>query len=153
MTETLYQMLRRVPEDDILDTLLQLDLVNSDEIDAYLRVIQRLKEDTDPDIVDGISSIVVDLILEDDRKAWGNVSGIDAGCDQKLAIEFEPWPKWLPAKVIRGLNADQLTDGEVLAYILWEMTWVSDDPDDIAKRREEVVSSVKRLRNLIDETE
>ena len=59
-----------------------------------------------------------------------------------FAIEFIPWVEWLSMKM--SIISLFYPRGDVLANIIWEMTFSSNDPEEIKERYE-------RLRGLCEE--
>lgn len=80
---------------------------------------------------------------EDGERGWFDVSGVGAG-GESMAIEFEPWSSWL-AMPVSVVGAD-LTPAQTLAHILWEMTFVSYDEDEIKDRLNDIMSMVEEIK-------
>lgn len=110
------------------DVFNQLHLMPAEPSDITIR----LTEITDEDY------IVVDGYFTDGRV--DEQSGNDA-----LALDFTPWNQWLAMK-IDPKAFEELTELEITAHCLYEMTFVSFDQEEIQSKFEDL----KRIVNEYD---
>ena len=67
-----------------------------------------------------------------------DVHGYEMGDEQAYAIGFEPWPVWLGMEVKAAPELD-LSDADMLANILYEMSFYGFDPDEVSETKDEMI--------------
>lgn len=82
--------------------------------------------------------------VKDEDDEWYDVHGVEDGSNEKWAIEMSDWRKWLGAPIHQAA-LDSLTDREILAHILWEMTFHGFSNEQVALKRKELSDLVKRV--------
>jgi hypothetical protein len=73
-----------------------------------------------------------------------DVSGTVMGDSELYAIEFTPWPEWLGVAVYADL-AMELAPADMLMNILWEMSFLGFDEDEISSIKDELGEVVQSL--------
>lgn len=123
MSETLGQLLARTADHDILAVL---EPVEPDNIDGYKEVLTKLRTMTPT--ATKITVHILPWSQEDaEEHQYYDVYGQEKDSDIHLAIEFAPWREWL-AMPYRVVDCD-LTEAQIVAWCLWEMTWAGWDPE------------------------
>lgn len=90
---------------------------------------------------------------EPDHEPWIQVHGksdrIPAGeefnhvtLDTYYALEYRPWPEWLGYEIV---NNTEHSEVEVVAHILWEMSWAGYTNKHVQGRLQEIVDDVKNI--------
>ncbi len=144
MTELLGQLLTRLPEADILAALRVIDEKN---IDGYIHVLSVVKQ---LPIVPSTMTISLDWVTEDDGEGRVDIIGIkDGQPDQRYAIEFTAWEKWLASPFeVKGCD---LTEAQIAAWCLWEMTFIGWNQEDIQSKIEDIHQKVDDIKNMIED--
>jgi hypothetical protein len=73
-----------------------------------------------------------------------DVAGLHPGDDTAYAIELVPWENWLSMDV-RLDGIDGATPEQVLAHVLWEMTWAGYDRKAVAKRASDLHEKIEEI--------
>ena len=108
----------------------------AEQAQGYLEVLAKLRAmKSEPTTMDCV------LAREDEAV---HVYGVEMGDPTHWAIEYVPWSRWLGMAVHleRGL---ELTDADILANILYEMTWAGFDEDEIAEQRDGIMEAVESI--------
>lgn len=143
---TIASLLQATSDEEIFEALQNTHDQNPSN---YAEVITKLRNMT-PD-----SSEMMDCWLErvddddDPPSYWINVHGKKKGDETTWAIEYCPWKEWLAMNVIfeDGCN---LSNGEALANILYEMTWAGFDEDEVQKQHNEIMESLEEVTKQIE---
>ena len=75
-----------------------------------------------------------------------DVSGQEMGSTVSYAIEFTPWPEWLGMLVLVAPDLE-LAPADLLAPILWEMSFLGFDETDIADFKEDLDDRVALIKD------
>ena len=139
--DTLYELLKKTRVAELKEGLkTQYNITNKEDVDAYLAVYQKLigleptKSNTEIYITYNDETYDVSGKLSD-----GTVT----------AIEFLPWNEWL-GMTINTTKVTELSRGEALAHILWEMTAFSFDEDKIIDGYKHIVSKLDSIQKEKD---
>lgn len=92
-------------------------------------------------------------IDEPDDEPWIHVHGksdrIPAGeefnhvtLDTYYALEYRPWPEWLGYEIV---NNTEHSEVEVVAHILWEMSWAGYTNVQVQDRLQEIVEAADSI--------
>lgn len=76
---------------------------------------------------------------------WLSVDGID-GAGRCWAIEFEPWKHWLGMN-IEKTTLDILSKDEIIAAILFEMTFDGYEEKDVQSKWKEINDAIEDIKN------
>lgn len=79
-----------------------------------------------------------------------DVAGLRPGNDTAYAIELVPWENWLSMDVLLD-GVDDATPQQVLAHVLWEMTWAGYDRKAVAKRASDLNEKVEEIQASHDD--
>lgn len=86
--------------------------------------------------------VVIEWFFDEDfGEHFFDVSGYHEGDSQTYALEFRPWREWLGYEVGKAVEAWGEVD--TLAHILWEMTFVDFDEENIQNRYQKVVNAME----------
>jgi hypothetical protein len=123
----LADLLRNVDEAEVLRELASSYPKEAVSVAGYSKVLDQLRG-LEPASTG--MTIVVSLRPpdEDIDHAWWDVSG-DDGAVTSWALDFHPWAEWLgmPFRVEGG----ELSDAQIAARVLWEMTFHGFDNDAV----------------------
>ncbi len=138
----LIELINTIPEADILAECARLDEKNGETPYRYaLKVLHR----TPPMPADFAVLLEPfrDLDPEDDGLIL-NVSGVKEGDPVLYALEFTEWSVWLDAEVrVKDIDA---TPVQMVAQCLYEMTFISFDPEVIEEKFEEIEGQVEEIK-------
>lgn len=111
----------------------------AEQADGYLEVLAKLRA-MKPE------PTTMDCVLVREKSAI-HVHGVEMGDPTHWAIEYVSWPHWLGMAVHlhQGL---ELSEADMLANILYEMTWAGFDEDEIAAQRAEIDSTVESIDGM-----
>lgn len=145
MAETFGQLLARTADHDILAVL---EPIEPNNIVGYKEVLTKLRTMTP--LTSDITVHIEPWLQKDvEDHQYYDVYGHEKGSDVPLAIEFTPWREWL-AMPYRVVDCD-LTEAQIVAWCLWEMTWAGWDPEAIEEHLEEIVElkdeAISKLEN------
>lgn len=134
------------------DLIAALDRMYFDEAGhegAYLEMRQKLRGVVaEPSAMDCVLSRR--WSLDDPPEPVVDVSGREMGDPERYAIEYEPWPRWL-GMAVHVAPELELSDADMLANILYEMSWAGFDEADIAAQKDEIMERKEEVDRLIDE--
>jgi len=138
----LIELINTTPEADILAECARIDENNGEA--PYRRALEILHR-TAPQPAD--FAILLEPFRDHDPEDDGlilNVSGIREGDPVIYAMEFTPWPEWLDADVrVKDIDA---TPSHMVAQCLYEMTFISFDPESIEEQFEEIQGQVEEIK-------
>ncbi len=97
--------------------------------------------------------IVEEVVSEEqETETWMHVSGSIANDKTSYAVEFSPWEDWLGWYI--EFPATQITDAEIVAHCLWEMTWAGFEQEVIQAKFRDIKDMAKNaeeeLREYLD---
>jgi len=90
-----------------------------------------------------------DQVIETEEFYW-NVHGINRDTKESYAIEFDSWNKWLGWDIIRE-QIKELGKNIYMAHILWEMTYVGFEEDDIKDAIKELKSQIDNIKEKLED--
>lgn len=123
------------------------------QIDAYQEVYKQLLSLTPEE-----SGIAIRLIeVNEDDESYVDVDGYyedgrvaEDKLTDALALDFTPWEQWLGMKV--DPNAfREFTDLEIVAHCLFEMTFISFDPDERKTQLKSMKKTVEFYKKMTPE--
>lgn len=76
-------------------------------------------------------------------------SPFEHGYKPTWAIEFQPWRTWLGMEL--SIKTMCMPDAEVIAWCLWEMTFISNDEEDIRCRLDDVTGKVDAYKKAVED--
>ena len=116
---------------------------------AYLEMREKLRSITaTPSTMD--CHLVRDWSLDDPPEPVVHVYGKTMGDPERYAIEYEPWADWLGMAV--HVEPDlELSDADMLANILYEMSWAGFDQETIADQKNEIMEAAEEVRVMLEE--
>lgn len=118
---------------------------------GYHRVVAELLDlEPKPFDEDPVTEIVVarEPASDSHDEPWWHVYGRCAGDDQNYSLSFIDWAKLLPCE-IRVVGID-LTPDQVLAHILWEITFYGFSNEATQEKGDELKASMKELDDLLE---
>ena len=80
----------------------------------------------------------LDEDYEEEARYYYDVLGMQAGYPQQYALELVPWEDWLGFGVTLD-TVERLSDPEIAAHCLYEMSFLSFDQEEIADIYDELV--------------
>jgi len=83
-----------------------------------------------------------------DEPFW-SISGHKPGDPQSWAIEFNPWEEWLGMEIIAPETP--MSNEELAAHIVWEMTFCGFTNDDVKAKNKEIFDAVEECKSEIGE--
>jgi len=110
---------------------------------TYLEIIEEIvnKNDTiKPDFV--ISVHYTKSTLLEDKPYW-SVSGIMPDNTTYYSLDFTSWDEWANAHLFIEPASVYISKEEVLAYVLWEMTFNGFTNEEVQKRWEELCEIIR----------
>ena len=142
------------PEEELLNedgyrrVLSELKVMAPENTDVAYVVIE--KQDQRKEYKD--SPEILATIGEDEtERYWIDVSGLHLGDDTHWAIEFMPWAQWL--NLVVKADKLELTGDQLLAHIVWEMTFFGFEQEDAVEKKAELDLAVRELDDVLDNLE
>ncbi|WP_310554411.1 DUF6557 family protein [Flavobacterium sp.] len=134
-------------------TLLKLYPDQSESIEAYKKVYGNLQE-----MKVDINDIKIEIDQEYDDETgdlcFANVYGVNEKSTNEItngvAIEFEPWSKWL-GMTISERTCIEFNELEIIAHCLWEMTYMGYDENEIQSELCEIKNVREEYMKLSEE--
>jgi hypothetical protein len=119
---TLYDLVHRYTWDEIEPVLLREYPDQKRNVEGYRQVYDELLR-LEPAANDEHVKIVIEYVTHGvtGEKFW-NVSGVKPNNPQNYGLSFCRWEQWLGYYINRG-TLRVLSEVEILAHCLWEMTW------------------------------
>jgi hypothetical protein len=90
--------------------------------DRYREVLKRLRH-VEPEASELRCELTHAWTCEEPPRPYVDVVGSIPGDNRSFAIEFETWRKWVGMPVIIAAELRELSASEVLAHVLYEITW------------------------------
>lgn len=81
-----------------------------------------------------------------DESDWLNVTGI-APNSKEFAIEFDPWDLWLGMNICQT-TLNSLTKNEIIAGILYEMTFSGFTEERINEEKQKIIDSFEEIKKM-----
>jgi len=129
----------------VLSELKDMTPENTDVAYAVIEKQDRRKEYEDsPEILATIGE-------EETARYWIDVSGLHLGDDTHWAIEFMPWAQWL--NLVVKADKLELTGDQLLAHIVWEMTFFGFEQEDVVEKKADLDLAVRELDDVLDNLE
>jgi hypothetical protein len=145
MTTTLYNLLNRNAWDDVKVELLRLYPDEARNLKAYTRVHKQLLE-MSPTPNDDDVSVRIEYVEDDEFGDYWDVAGVKPGSDELWAIEYARWERWLGFYVDDD-TLQRLSEPQIIAYCLYEMTWAGFDQDKIQRKMHEIADILDEIDN------
>jgi hypothetical protein len=137
-------------------TFLRIYPIDEDNMLDYQAVFDILKYGTTP-TENKISIIISREIDTFDNEEYIDISGLDPDPDKKedkltdsLALEFTSWDKWLGME-INERTLKEFSSLEIICHCLWEMTFISSDPREIAEELEKIADIRNEFKTMTEE--
>ena len=89
--------------------------------------------------------ITIDKVIEDGRE-YLDVLGLDHIRNKKYAIEFVPWADWISMYITQE-TLDTLSNEEIAAGCLYEMTFNGFSEEDITDKKNRMINSLIEIKN------
>lgn len=137
---TVATLVASVSDDDLVAALSRLYWADQDKQAAsYLEVLARLRTMMPASTT---MSCVLAREWSDDNppEPLIHIVGREMGDDTRWAIEFRPWAEWL-GMAVEADPALELSEADMLANILYEMTFVGWDDEEIAEQWQVVIDA------------
>ena len=147
---TVSTLVAAVSPDDLAGGIRRLYWANQeDDLDAYLALQARLKEMKSAPTT---MSCVLSREWSDDDPPESiiHVHGQEMGDEQNYAIGFEPRANWLGMEV-RSDPELELSDADLLASILCEMSFYGFDEQDVGDVKDELMERKDEVDRMIEE--
>lgn len=129
---------------EIISRLLQIYPDQKKSKSGYEKVIKELRT-TKP--VRTAMEIEVTKVKDplEPHEEYTDISGSKPKTKMSYSLEFLPWNKWLGMKIAKVslLHYNYL---DIVAYCLWEMTWMGFDQDKIATELKDLVDVGKKIK-------
>lgn len=158
-----HELLLLVDFDEVVDKIVDIYYSENEEKDVvrknYLYFLENLIDGREPKCSD--ITIQIDYVESVTREYNGytwtddeywHVYGTSQDDDSKWALEFSPFDEWLGFSINQAIFSN-LSRAEAVAHCVWEMTFVSFDETEIAKKIEEINASVDEIMEEIKEKE
>lgn len=147
---TVGTLVAAVSPDDLANGIRRLYWADQeDDLEAYLDLHQRLRA-----MKHAPSTMCCVLSREwsDDNPPEQiiHVSGMELGDDTHYGIGFVPWAEWLSMEV-RSAPELELSDADMLANILYEMSFYGWEQDEIGDIKDEIVERKEEVDRMIEE--
>jgi len=127
---TIGELLRSLDHDEVVAAIDQLyPQLSITTLEEFRRVCLSLLA-LNPCSTTLSCEIVIRESVEDDAHYDVVVFGRDAN-GENVAIEYTPWPEWLAMDVVVKSEIGDQPLVNIMAHILWEMTWAGFDNDSI----------------------
>jgi hypothetical protein len=91
------------------------------------------------------------LISGDAEQLSFDVSGIEDGDPRHYGIEFVDWRQWLSMPVIVDPSMGEISQAEMLAHVMAEMTWAGYSYGDAEDFGDEISDLVDEAREMLDQ--
>lgn len=150
----LYQLLKQVNFSEVMDEIKKNYPESAKSEKGYTLVFFQLLNMEPVEPTDNIDIINVSWFESDnwaderngDASGYINVDGRSNILTDKsnYALDFTPRNVWLGMNVVMDT---EMTIPELVAHILWEMTWHSFDEKDIEERREKIKKAKDAILN------
>jgi hypothetical protein len=143
---TLKNLLSKYTTDSIIEAILKYDEKSDEE--SYRSAIEELKEKQEIIEYDGI-----DIITYADENGFNGYccEGID-NTGQIWGLDYISWGEWL-GKEIRPESFEVLSEKEVLAIILWQITFNGYTEDNLIEAKKELERRMEEFDTAIDKGE
>lgn len=134
-------LLKRVDIEDVIEVIGKYWESQKASAEGYRRVYQKLMTQK------GIRSDYMIEVEKDDSLGEEGlfVHGIDTS-NRTWAMEFVPWSEWLTMNISQT-TLDKLTDAEIVAGCLFEMTWAGFDEDEVQGEWQEIKNRFVEMKN------
>ncbi len=151
--ETLLDLFKRADEAAIAAELVSAYQMKQADVDWHLDVARRLAV-MPPEQPSEPMRIRVSRVTdpeEPESESWVDVSGLAADAEGTVyGISFMPWKHWL-AMSITVVNAD-MTEAQILAHCVWEMTWHGEE-DDRDEKMAEMIEQLAEIKEALADAE
>lgn len=87
--------------------------------------------------------------LDEPPEPWVDISGVEAGDPQHLAIEYVDWGEWLSMPVHVAPEIQPMSPEEQLAHCLYEMSWAGYTQAVIKEQYDEILDMAEEVKILI----
>lgn len=149
---TVKELFDSTDRDAVLAALYAMYEDQAEQHEGYVQAWDTIRS-LEPKHKEDLTWIDVELTADaiEDDKMYPDVSGVQMGSDMRYAIEFVPWEQWLHLEV--RIKSPEITKTQAVAYLLYEMTFVSFDQETISGRLEELNDVSSNLNDLMDAVE
>lgn len=148
MTDRFIDIARRVDPAQVGDALQTSYEMKDDGVRWHLDALAKLcgKEPAEPDG----TTICVRLVKNEESEAYPDVSGVKDGDDTVYSLSLTPWAEWasMPVRVV----GTDMSEAQVVAHCLWEMTWHGDEEQG-AEFKAELIDQIEEIKSRIDDEE
>lgn len=143
-TVTIQELINKVSFDKVKDIIIREYPSQKSNIIGYQKVFEHLH--TIKPCKSNIKFLQIEEVIENDGDKWHCVSGLTK--DKKAyAIEYNPWCEWLSLNIEQN-TLDTLSAEEIMAHVLYEMTWAGFDEETIHKDAEALLNDMKEAKML-----
>ncbi|AOQ24638.1 hypothetical protein MTAT_19830 [Moorella thermoacetica] len=139
---TVQELFKSVEWDRVAASLVALYPEEKPNLEGYAQVYHRMLSIVPEPNVDG-TAVFIEPFVDCDGNTYHDVAGVTPGCACSFALDFCSFARWasffVDAKVF-----DNYSSQDAVAHILYEMTYVSFDDEEISHLRnelEEIVDS------------
>lgn len=141
---TVATLVESVSDDDLVAALGRLHYKDQDkQSEAYLGMRAKLREmKAEPTAMDCVLSRC--WSMDDPPEPVVDVSGVRMGDPKSYAIAYEPWSQWL-GMAVKAEPGLELSDSDMLANILYEMSWAGFDEEEIAERKTKILDAANEI--------
>lgn len=154
MYENIFKKSKRTLKDLIIhntwesvkEILVKKDLADDEALLEYEKVYSQL---VTMEPVKNKSNIVITIEKREDH---GDVTGIKPWDTNSYAIEFNRWEEWL-GYFISCEVLNKMTEPEIIADCLWEMTFVGFTQEEIEQEANDIDETIEDLNNMIKKLE
>jgi hypothetical protein len=146
---TVETLVASVSDDDLVAALGRMyEADQQEQASAYLEMLAALRTMApEPTIFDCLLTRV--WSRDDPPEPSVDVSGVIMGDRERYAIEYQPWREWLGMAVTVEPNLE-LSPADMLANILYEMSWAGFDEEEIAAQMASILESAEEVKDLMD---
>jgi len=113
---------------------------------GFLKTIQELCQTTYLKSNDGLILTINHYVDEYDGDEFEQVSAIKKDESFSWSLSLTPWAEWLGLEVSKE-TLNKYTEGEIMAHILWEMTFYGFDSKSVESQRAEIFQLSEDAKN------
>lgn len=144
MTRTVQQLFKELDRDAVLAQLYAAYPDAARSAAGYELAWQTISELTP--FSGDLKFVVVALVAHAGEEPYFNVSGRETRAGESFSISLMPWDEWLSLELL--IEDTTLTEDQVLAHLLWEMTWYGYEQENISELRNDLKAQAALIDSL-----
>lgn len=136
------ELFRAVSWKDVAPYLIKNYEVREQSLAKYKKVFEKIRGCEPAPNNDG--TVVCVRLIEDEGESWYDVYGREPGRSESLGLEFCTFAEWA------GFDVDEesmqtMLFSELVAHMLWEMTWMGFNDNDILAKKKAIVEELEEV--------